>query len=119
VARSILDTPIEQYLGKPLGDFARYADLKGDPRSAKLTLRILLDHTSGFANFRGLEQDHKLHIHYDPGTHYGYSGEGINLAQFVFETVTRKSLTALMQEELYGPLKITHSSMIWQASFRE
>jgi len=27
------DTPIEQYLGKPLGDFAPYADLKGDPRT--------------------------------------------------------------------------------------
>jgi CubicO group peptidase (beta-lactamase class C family) len=37
-----LDTPIEQYLGKPVGDFASYADLKGDPRTAKLTLRILL-----------------------------------------------------------------------------
>jgi CubicO group peptidase (beta-lactamase class C family) len=112
-----LDTPIEQYLGKPLGDFARYADLRGDPRTAKLTLRILLDHTSGFANFRGMEEDHKLHIHYDPGTHYGYSGEGINLAQFVVETVTGKSLTVLMQEELYGPLKMTRSSMIWQPSF--
>ena len=82
-----LDKPIEQYLGKPLGDFAPYTDLKGDPRTAKLTLRILLDHTTGFANFRGLEDDHKLHIHYDPGTHYGYSGEGINLAQFVVEMV--------------------------------
>src|SRR5580704_15242458 len=99
-----LDKPIEEYLGKPLGDFAPYADLKGDPRSTKLTLRVLLDHTTGFANFRGFEDDHKLHIHYDPGTRYGYSGEGINLAQFVVEKVTGRSATALMQEELYTPL---------------
>ena len=112
-----LDDPIEQYLRKPLGDFAPYADLKGDPHTAKLTLRILLDHTTGFANFRGLESDHKLRIHYDPGTHYGYSGEGINLAQFVVERVTGKSATQLMQEELYGPFKMSRSSMIWLPRF--
>jgi CubicO group peptidase (beta-lactamase class C family) len=112
-----LDTPIEQYLGKPLGDFASYADLKGDPRTAKLTLRILLDHTAGFANFRGLEDDRKLRIHYDPGTHYAYSGEGINLAQIVVEKVTGRSATQLMQEELYGPLRMSRSSMIWLPRF--
>jgi CubicO group peptidase (beta-lactamase class C family) len=112
-----LDKPIEQYLGKPLGDFDRYADLAGDPRTARLTLRILLDHTTGFANFRVLEDDHKLRIHYEPGTHYGYSGEGINLAQIVVEKVTGKSATMLMQEELYTPLKMTRSSMVWEPRF--
>ena len=112
-----LDKPIEQYLGKPLGDFDHYADLAGDPRTARITLRILLDHTSGFANFRGLEDDHKLHLHYDPGTHYGYSGEGINLAQIVVEKVTGKSATALMQEELSTPFKMTQSSMVWEPRF--
>lgn len=108
-----LDEPIEQYLGKPLGEFAPYADLKGNPWTAKLTLRILLDHTTGFANFRGFEDDHKLHFHYDPGTHYGYSGEGVNLAQFVVEKVTATSATQLMQEQLYGPQKMLRTSMIW------
>jgi CubicO group peptidase (beta-lactamase class C family) len=112
-----LDKPIEEYLGKPLGDFDGYADLAGDPRTARLTLRILLDHTTGFANYRGFEDDHKLHIHYDPGTHYGYSGEGINLAQFVVEKETGRSATALMQEELYTPLKMTRSSMVWEPRF--
>src|SRR5580698_8401654 len=109
-----LDKPIEEYLGKPLGDFEKYADLKGDERTKKFTLRILLDHSSGFNNFRFFEDDRKLRIHYDPGTHYGYSGEGINLAQFVVEKVTGKSATVLMQEELFGPLKMTRSSMVWQ-----
>ncbi len=112
-----LDKPIEEYLGKPLGNLDGYADLAGDPRTARLTLRILLDHTTGFANFRGFEDDHKLHIHYDPGTHYGYSGEGINLAQLVVEKVTGKSATALMQEGLYTPLKMKRSSMVWEPRF--
>ena len=112
-----LDKPIEQYLGKPLGDFDSYAGLKGDPRTAKLTLRILLDHTPGFANFGRLEPDHKLRFHYDPGTRFAYSGEGINMAQFVVEKVTGKSATELLQEELYGPLKMSRSSMVWQPRF--
>ncbi len=112
-----LDRPIEQYLGKSLGEFAPYADLKGDSRTAKLTLRILLDHTSGFANYRDFEDDRKLRFHYEPGTRYGYSGEGINLAQFVVEKVTGKSVAALMHEELYGPLKMTRSSMVWESRF--
>jgi len=112
-----LDKPIEQYLGKPLGEFAQYSDLKDETRTAKLTLRILLNHTTGFANFRWLEDDHKLRFHYEPGTHYGYSGEGIDLAQFVVEKVTAKSATELMQEELYGPLKMSRSSMVWESRF--
>jgi len=112
-----LDKPIEQYLGKPLSQFDHYSDLAGDPRTASLTLRTLLDHTSGFANFRRFERDHKLHIHYVPGTHYGYSGEGIELAQFVVEKVTGKSTTALMQEELFTPLKMTRTSMVWEPRF--
>lgn len=112
-----LDKPIDQYLGQPLGNFAAYADLKDDPRTARLTLRILLDHTSGFANFRWLEKDRKLRFHYDPGTRFGYSGEGMDLAQFVVEKVTGKSLPQVMQEELFGPLKMSHTSMIWQPRF--
>jgi len=112
-----LDKPIEQYLGKPLGDFPNYSDLKGDPRTAKLTLRILLDHTSGFANFRWFEDDRKLRLHFDPGTRFAYSGEGINLAQFVVEQVTGKSLTTLMQQNLYAPLRMSRSSMVWESRF--
>ena len=119
VQRGVLDRdkPIEKYLGKPLGDFAPYADLKGDPRTARLTLRILLDHTSGFANFRWFEADRKLRFHFEPGTRFAYSGESINLAQFVVEKVTGKSLTVLMQEDLCGPLQMTRSSMIWEQRF--
>lgn len=112
-----LDRPIEQYLGKPLGEFERYTDLKGDERTKKLTLRILLDHTTGFANFRGLEDDGKLRFHYEPGTHYGYSGEGINLAQFVVEKATGKPAQELMEKELFAPLHMTRTSMVWEPRF--
>ncbi|HEV2495546.1 MAG TPA: serine hydrolase [Terriglobia bacterium] len=112
-----LDKPIYQYLPKPLPEYPRYADLQGDDRYEKLTLRILLSHTSGFPNWRAFEDDRKLKIHFEPGTRYAYSGEGIDLAQLVVETVTAKSLTLLMQENLFRPVGMTRTSMVWEPRF--
>jgi CubicO group peptidase (beta-lactamase class C family) len=112
-----LDKPIAQYLPKPLPEYPAYADLQCDDRWKKLTLRILFSHTSGFPNYRAFEDDRKLKIHFEPGTRYAYSGEGINLAQFVVESVTGKSLTALMEENLYRPLNMQNTSMIWEPRF--
>jgi CubicO group peptidase (beta-lactamase class C family) len=109
-----LDKPIYQYLPKPLPEYRRYADLQGDDRYKKLTLRILLSHTSGFPNWRAFENDGKLKIHFEPGTRYAYSGEGIDLAQLVVETVTGKSLTPLMDDNLFRPLQMTRTSMVWE-----
>ena len=112
-----LDLPIQRYLPKPLPEYGKYADLQGDDRYTELTLRILLSHTSGFPNFRWFEDDKKLKIHFEPGTRYAYSGEGFQLAQLVVETVTGKSLTALMEEDLFGPLGMTRTSMVWEPRF--
>jgi CubicO group peptidase (beta-lactamase class C family) len=112
-----LDKPIFQYFPKPLPEYPKYADLQGDDRYKKLTLRILLNHTSGFPNWRAFEDDRKLKIHFEPGTRYAYSGEGIDLAQFVVETATSKSLTVLMEENLYQPLQMTRTSMVWESRF--
>jgi CubicO group peptidase (beta-lactamase class C family) len=112
-----LDKPIGQYLPEPLPEYPRYTDLSGDERWKKLTLRILLSHTSGFPNWRWFEDDRKLHIHFDPGSRYAYSGEGIDLAQFVVETVTGKSVSSLMDENLHRPLHMTRTSMVWEPRF--
>jgi len=112
-----LDKPIYQYLPKPLPGYPQYADLQGDDRYKRLTLRILLSHTSGFPNWRAFEDDRKLRIHFEPGTRYAYSGEGIVLAQLVVETVTGKSLQTLMDEKLFRPLGMTRTSMVWEPGF--
>ena len=112
-----LDKPISQYLPKPLPDYPRYADLRDDDRWKKLTLRILLSHTSGLPNWRAFEDDRKLRIHFDPGSRYAYSGEGIDLAQLVVETVTGKSVSALMDDNLFRPLHMTRTSMVWEPRF--
>ena len=83
-----LDTPIAKYLPKPLPEYDNYKDLAGDERWRKITPRMLLSHTSGLPNYRGFEDDHKLSIHFEPGTRFAYSGEGLGLLQIVIETVT-------------------------------
>src|SRR5262249_55547519 len=61
--------------------------------------------------------DHKLKIHFEPGSRFAYSGEGIALLQLVVETVTKKPLGELMQDRLFTPLGMSRSSMTWQERF--
>ena len=114
-----LDKPVYQYLPKPLDEYPNYADLEGDARYKRITARMLLSHTAGFPNWRWLEEDHKLKIHFEPGARYAYSGEGIDLLQLVVETVTKAPLEELMQQHLFQPLKMTRTSMVTLARFAE
>jgi CubicO group peptidase (beta-lactamase class C family) len=110
-----LSTPLVQYLSRPLPQ--RYSDLEGDERYLRFTLGILLSHTSGLQNWRAFEDDRKLRIHFDPGSRFAYSGEGIDLAQLAVERATGKPLESLMQEQLFGPLNMTRTSMVWNPAF--
>jgi len=112
-----LDRPIYQYLPKPLPEYPRYADLESDPRYKQITARMLLSHNAGFANWRWLEDDHKLKIHFEPGSRFAYSGEGIDLLQLVIEEITHKPLADLMQDRVFTPLGMTRTSMIWEDRF--
>jgi CubicO group peptidase (beta-lactamase class C family) len=112
-----LDTPIASYLSKPLPEYPRYADLADDARWRRLTFRILLNHSTGFANFRGMEPDRKLKFHWDPGTRYGYSGEGLLLAQFVLEEGLKLDVGGEMQRRIFDRFGMTRTSMTWREDF--
>ena len=112
-----LDKPVSEYLPKPLPEYAAYGDLAGDERYKRITTRMLLSHTGGFANWRWFEDDRKLKIHFEPGTRFAYSGEGIELLQLVVETVTHENLEKLVQEHAFQPFGMTRSSMIWEPGF--
>jgi CubicO group peptidase (beta-lactamase class C family) len=112
-----LDKPVYQYLPKPLSEYSNYQDLANDPRWLKITARMLLSHTSGFPNWRWVNEDRKLNINFEPGTRFAYSGEGIDLLQLVVETITKKPLGELMRERIFEPFGMTRTSMIWQSAF--
>ena len=112
-----LDKPVYQYLPKPLPEYNEYKDLVGDERYKRITARMTLDHTTGFPNWRWFEDDQKLKIHFEPGSRFAYSGEGLVLLQLVVETITKKPLEELMRERVFQPLGMTRTSMVWTSAF--
>lgn len=114
-----LDATVEQLLPRPLPEYEEFTDLASDERWRQLTPRILLTHSSGFANFRWLEPDQRLQFHHDPGTRYGYSGEGFYILQLVIEEGLGLELGAEMQRRLFQPFGMTRTSMEWRPDFAE
>ncbi len=112
-----LDKPVYQYFPKPLPEYPTYRDLAADPRYQKITARMLLSHSSGFPNFRWINDDKKLNINFEPGSRFAYSGEGIQLLQFTVETITGKPLQELMQAQVFQPLGMTRTGMVWEDRF--
>jgi CubicO group peptidase (beta-lactamase class C family) len=116
-----LDEPIAKTLPQPLNAYERYKDsaseIVRDPAWPKVTPRILLAHTSGLANFVAIEPDKKMHLHFKPGTQFLYSGEGINLVQFVIEQQKKKPLDELMQAAIFTPLGMTRTGIIYRKEF--
>ena len=112
-----LDARLDKLLPQPLPAYKDYADLAGDERWKKLTPRILLTHSSGFANFRWLEPDKKLRFHFEPGQRYAYSGEGINLLQLVIESGLKLEIGREMQRRVFERFGMTNTSMMWRADF--
>ena len=112
-----LDKPIQEYLPKPLPEYRRYADLAGESRYQAITARMLLDHTSGLPNWRSLEDDRKLHIHFTPGSRFAYSGEGIDLLQLVVETVSKASIEEIARKRIFQPFDMSRSGYVWRPDF--
>ena len=118
-----LDRSIADYLPKPLPDYAKYADLAGDERWRTITPRMLLDHTAGFPNFRYFtrqgtyDPNGKLTIEFDPGSRYAYSGEGINLMQFVIDNGLNVDTGELIQTRVFDRFDMRGSGMVWRDAF--
>ncbi len=116
-----LDKPVAQQLEKPLDSYEPYkesaSELVKDPMWPTVTPRMLLSHSSGLANFAFIEPDKKMHLRFAPGTQFLYSGEGINLVQFVIEQKMKKPLDVLLQEAFFTPLGMTQTGLIYRQEF--
>jgi CubicO group peptidase (beta-lactamase class C family) len=114
-----LDTPVMEYL--PQGYLHQQnpfntkhpskTDLVTDPRIQLVTVRMILNHTSGLPNW---EHD-TLNFEFNPGTKWQYSGEGYVLLQRAVEAVTGEPLNRYMSEQVFKPLGMSHSDYIWNA----
>lgn len=101
-------------LDRPAWSYAPHPDLD-DPRARSVTIAMLLSHSSGLPNWR--PDGGELVFRFDPGTRFGYSGEGYVWLGMVIERVTGRSLADVARAEVFGPLDMPNSSLVWESRF--
>ncbi|ASK28717.1 hypothetical protein CEY12_00695 [Chryseobacterium sp. T16E-39] len=97
-----LDTPLYQYYP--------YPDIAYDDRYKLITAKMVLDHTTGFPNWR---ENNKLTINFTPGTKFGYSGEGYEYLGLVVEHLTGKKVNELVEKYVLKPMSMKNSSLVY------
>jgi len=119
-----LDDPVRKYIPE-LPDYG-----------APLTIRHLLNHTSGLRDWgtvmsltgagrgdRVVNQDlaldvitHQRALDFTPGSEYSYSNSGYNLAAIIVERVSKQKFPAFVEERLFKPLDMKNSS--WRDDYQ-
>lgn len=112
-----LDKPVQGYLKRPIGEYEKWKDLAKDTAAFnRITPRMLLSHSAGLPVLRQL-YGNRVDLIAKPGETFYYSNEGINLLGVLVEEYTGRKLELIAQEEVFGPLKMPRTSMIWDRSF--
>jgi CubicO group peptidase (beta-lactamase class C family) len=116
-----LDQPVASMLPRALDTYEPYREkaslLVQDSMWRRVTPRMLLSHASGLRNFAMLEPDGKMRLNDVPGTVYRYSGEGINLLQFILEQRDGVPLDRTMDSTMFGPLGLTRTAFAYRERF--
>ena len=81
-----------------------------DKRFKKITIKMLLTHTSGLPNGK---QENPLAF-FNPGSAYKYSGVGFILLQKIVEKIEKRTLN-----EIYEDYKMKNSSFIFEKKFNK
>ncbi len=122
-----LDRPIADYLPRPLPEYDNpnihpprdFTALAHDDRWRQITPRIVLNHATGFHNFRWLEDDQTLRFHFAPGERYAYSAEGFYILQLALEEGLGLDVKAEMQRRVFDRFGMTNTSMQWRPDFAD
>jgi CubicO group peptidase (beta-lactamase class C family) len=115
-------TPRKMRFDDPAFEFIPWAQPLSDPRKARITVRQLLNHTSGLCpEAAGAPNDgtwdyilghsgdsRTARLAFDPGTGCGYSTHALAHAALVCESVTGKPYDEFAIEALFRPLGIEH-----------
>ena len=83
-------------LDKPLHQYLPFDDIAYDERYKTITARMVLSHKTGFPNWRS----GKMKLLFEPGTKFGYSGEGFEYLKRVVEHITSKDIVDILHKEV-------------------
>lgn len=103
-----LDISLSYYLG--------YDYIEDDIRIRNVTARMVLNHTTGFPNWRPKNQS--LKILHQPGERFSYSGEGFLYLQKTVEKILSQPIEKYMLQSVFLPLGMTDSSYIWSKDYK-
>ena len=106
-----LDRPLHEYLGQPY--------VPDQPLHLRITARMALAHSTGLPNWRegGWRQGGPLPVTFEPGTKFGYSGEGYLYLQRVIERITGEPFDPYVTRTLLRPIGITAGGFSWRDDF--
>ena len=94
-------------LDQSLAEYLTIPYLNDPKTAAQITLRMVLNHTSGLSNDPwGIDRK----VYFTPGDHFSYSGGGFRYLQTVLETVSGVPFREYMERELLKPLAMSRSS---------
>jgi CubicO group peptidase (beta-lactamase class C family) len=113
-----LDAPVQRYLS-----WFRVVD---PVASAQITVRHLLNHTSGLPGSRGLADLGDLDCHpvaterqvralatvrlnHPPGSKFEYNNTNYNILGLIIETVSGETYSGFIQKHIFAPLNMSHS----------
>jgi CubicO group peptidase (beta-lactamase class C family) len=113
-----LDASVQQYL-----PWFRLAD---ESSSAKITVRMLLNHTSGLPNGAGwvtqgysdlsdnaleklVRSFSTVRLNHEPGTAYEYANANYQVAGMIVQAVSGVSFQTFIQQHIYDPLEMNNS----------
>lgn len=99
-----LDEPMSQYWIDP--------DIADDPRHQRITPRLALSHQTGFPNWR--PQNERLRFVRDPGTAFGYSGEGYEYLARYAEKRLGTDFETLVQDRVFAPMGLRNIAHSWR-----
>ncbi|GAA0479736.1 hypothetical protein GCM10009096_22120 [Parasphingorhabdus litoris] len=98
-----------------LTKFVRPTDLKPHHWSEQITVRDVLQHTTGLPNWRDdKDGPEPLVPAFEPGTGSTYSGEAYHWLQRVMEKITGLGLDAMIRERLFVPAGLEDMRMLWE-----
>ena len=93
----------EWNLDEPLSNYWIDPDLAEDAFTKKLTTRLVLSHQTGFPNWRSDNGETRLRFNFEPGTRFGYSGEGFEYLRRALEAKFQQPLNVLLEAYLLKP----------------